>query len=211
MPRKKKALGQSKTLVLGVAVSLDTKQWVEELADKEQRSLSWVGGALLERGKAAYKRDKSLKEPEDGGPYAVPLKIVGRVSSGKPIEAIENKEVVMVLSTDIQGVQKPRCLRVVGDSMRDANVMDGDIILVGDTDSPINRIVVAYIKDKGTVETTLKMWRQKGQAVTLEPANPDYDPVTYPSRKLSWYGALVKVLRTFPLGNAGEQSEASAA
>jgi len=211
MPRKKKKNGESKNFVLGVAVSLSTKQWVEDLADEKERSFSYIGGALLERGKAAYERDGLLKEPEKAHPYGVPLKIVGRVSGGKPFEAVENEEEISVLSTDIEGVKNPRALRVVGDSMRDANVMDGDIILVGDCASPINKIVVVHIKDKGTVDTTLKMWRQKGGTVILEPANPDYEPITYPAKKVGWYGALIKVVRSFPLDAANEQSEADAA
>jgi SOS-response transcriptional repressor LexA len=211
MARKKKQPGQSKNEVLGLSVNMSTKEWVESVADKAERSLSYVAGALFERGRAAYERDGLLKEPEDGRSYGVPLKIVGRVSGGKPIETIEDVEEILVLSTDIEGVKKPRALRVVGDSMRHANVMDGDIILVGDCESPINRIVVALITDRGTVDATLKMWRQKGQTVTLESANPDYEPITLPAKKVRWYGMLIKVLRTFPIGNMNEQAEADAA
>jgi SOS-response transcriptional repressor LexA len=186
---------------------------IQEIAQHERRKPNEVARALLERGEAAYNADEQLFEPAEGQkpPHAIPLKIVGRVSGGKPIEPVEHHEVIMVLSSDVAGVQNPKALRVAGDSMRESNVMDGDIILVGDCASPINRIVVAYIEEKGTLGATLKRWRQKGQNVTLEPANPDYEPVTYPLKKLRLYGALIKVLRTFPTADANEQTEADAA
>jgi SOS-response transcriptional repressor LexA len=188
-------------------------QRIGEIAKEERRKPNEVARALLERGEAAYTSDGRLFEPGAGEsqPRAVALKIVGRVSGGKPIEPIEHHEEIMVLSTDIAGIKKARALRVVGDSMRDANVMDGDIILVGDCESPINKIVVAYIEEKGTLGATLKWWRQKGQSVTLEPANPDYKPFTYPAKKLRWYGALAGVIRTIPLSEVAGRSEADAA
>jgi SOS-response transcriptional repressor LexA len=199
--------------VLTVPVKLDepTKKDFLTIAGKEDRPLGYVIRELALRGRALYKKDKGLKDISGGVPRAVRLKVVGRVSGGKPIEAVEDDGEIYVLESDVVGTHNARALLVKGDSMRDAGVLDGDIILVGDCESPINRIVVALIKDKGTVDTTLKMWRQKGNNVTLEPANPDYKPITYPAKKVSWYGALIKVLRTFPVDEAHEQSEADAA
>jgi SOS-response transcriptional repressor LexA len=197
-----------KVVTVGLALSGEHAREVRKIAAKEDREPGYVKRSLFLRGLAAYHRDGQLKEPENGA-FPAQLKIVGRVSAGKPIETVEIQEEITVLSTDIEGVQNPRCLRVVGDSMRDANVMDGDIILVGDCDSPVNRIVVAYIEEKGTLNATLKRWRQKGDKVTLEPANPDYDSETYPAKKMRWYGFLIKVLRTISLPQANENTAAA--
>lgn len=138
------------------------------------------------------------------------IKLVGRVSAGKPIAPVEAIELVPVLSTDVAGLKNPRALLVEGDSMIDAGVFDGDTILVDDCSDPRNRIVVALIDEKAT----LKRWRQKGDSVVLEPANPDYPPKTYSPKKrvlLSWYGMLIKVLRSVEKPEVVGQEDADAA
>jgi SOS-response transcriptional repressor LexA len=143
-------------------------------------------------------------------PSVTYIKLVGRVSAGSIIEPIEDAESIPVLSTDIEGVHNARALKVIGDSMVDANVIDGDIILTGDCPDPRNRIVVAYVLENGAmVGATLKWWRQKGNNVTLEPANPKYKAVTYPAKKLRLFGALIKVLRTLPKPEVNEQEAAA--
>lgn len=209
----RKGKSGNKTETIGISASPETKADLEKLADHLDRSVSNLAGKFLLRGWAAYRRDKQLDEPTDEKQChrVVPLKVVGRVSAGQPIEAIEEGEDVYVMASDVAGVKKPRALRVVGNSMGDAGVLDGDIIIVGDCADPRNRIVVVYVEEKGTLGATLKMWRQKGQSVTLEPANPDYEPETYPAKKLRWYGMLVKVLRTVELPEANEKEDADAA
>lgn len=145
-------------------------------------------------------------------PSVTYIKLVGRVSAGKVLESFDESELIPVLTTDVEGVQRPRALKVEGDSMMDANVMDGDLILVGDCADPRNRIVVAYVFEKDAERgiykgATLKRWRQHGHNVTLEPANPNYEPKTYKAKDLRWYGALIKVLRTFPKPDITEQKD----
>lgn len=162
--------------------------------------LDWVRKHL----NVSAKEDSSstANQQKEKLPRFVPLTLLGRVTAGDPCEPIENKEEVYVLASDIASVRNARALKVVGDSMRDAGVLDGDIIIVGDVSNPQGRIVVAVITIKGSVEVTLKRWRQTGNKVTLEPANPDYQPITLPVKKKSGghfvhaWGALVKVMRT---------------
>lgn len=197
---------QSKTEVIGVTATLSTKDSVKAIADEDHRSISYVGGALLMRGLAAYERDGSLNEPKDGATTTAKLRIVGRVSAGKPIEAIEVIEEIDVPQWVIDGVRNPRALRVVGDSMVDALVADGDVIIVGDVGEPSGKIVVAEIEGEGV---TLKRWRQSAARVTLEPANPDYKPRTISANKVRALAVLVNSIRLYSMPETNEQANAA--
>jgi SOS-response transcriptional repressor LexA len=197
-----------KSGTIGIAAPATVQSELKALAKELDRSSSYLGGKFLLRGWAAYKRDGLFDEPEsEGAPIVHYLDLVGRVSAGAIVEAVEEKEKIPILSTDIEGVRTPRALRVIGDSMVDANIVDGDIILVGDCPDPRNRIVVAYVKEHGTAYATVKRWRQHGKTVTLEPANRRYKAESYPESKLDWYGAVIKVLRTVERPEDAEEEE----
>jgi repressor LexA len=107
-------------------------------------------------------------------PAAALLPLVGRVAAGSPILAAENVEAHHGVDA---GLFRPRAdylLRVVGLSMRDAGILDGDLIAVHRTESADHgRIVVARIDDEVTVKT---LDRRNGR-VRLLPANPDFAPI----------------------------------
>lgn len=73
MGRKKVSDFQKKSEVIGVTATPATKEEIIELAERQERSISWIGGALLKRGLAAYKRDGLLIEPEENNETATPL------------------------------------------------------------------------------------------------------------------------------------------
>lgn len=183
-----------------VTVGLKIKPTVEETIGQIAKSLNPprnrtdVRRLLFMRGLAAYQRDGELSEPEKGMPNVIPLRIVGRVSAGHPIEAVFNEEWIEVAPSELEGVRNPRALRVVGDSMIDAMVLDGDIIIVGDVGEPAGKIVVAEIVGEGV---TLKRWRQNGNRVILEPANPDYKSRIISGNKVKALAVLVKSIRFY--------------
>ncbi len=123
--------------------------------------------------------------------YAVPL--LGLIAAGSPIEAIEDPN----LTIDIppQYFSKNRelyCLQVTGDSMIDAHIMDGDIIVVEKRNTADDgQIVVALLEDN---TATLKTFRRlKGGKVMLIPHNPEHKPMTLDSVDVQ--GRLVGVMR----------------
>jgi len=124
-------------------------------------------------------------------PTAVPL--LGLIAAGSPIEAIEDPN----LTIDIppQYFSKNRelyCLQVTGDSMIDAHIMDGDIIIVEKKNTADDgQIVVALLED---ATATLKTFRRlKGGKVMLVPHNPKHKPITLDSVDIQ--GRLVGIMR----------------
>lgn len=102
----------------------------------------------------------------------VPL--VGSVPAGLPIDAIENIESEIALDASFAPKGDSFTLRVVGDSMRDAGILDGDIVLVQKQDvARKGDIVVAIIGD----EATVKRYFPEGRQVRLQPENDDYEPI----------------------------------
>lgn len=108
------------------------------------------------------------------------LPIVGRVAAGSPILAEENIEDHVPVEN---GLFKPKAhylLKVQGMSMRDAGILDGDLLAVHKTRSARNnQIVVARIED----EVTVKRFRQKGNIVNLIPENEEFDVIRVDMRK----------------------------
>jgi repressor LexA len=102
----------------------------------------------------------------------VPL--VGSVPAGSPIDAIENVEGELALDTSFVPRGDSFTLRVVGDSMRDAGILNGDIVIVQKQQvARKGDIVVAIIGD----EATVKRYIPEGRQIQLQPANDDYKPI----------------------------------
>ena len=102
------------------------------------------------------------------------LPLVGRVAAGSPILATENIEGEFGIDANLFRPRPDYFLRVVGLSMRDAGILDGDLIAVHRTDSADDgRIVVARVDDEVTVKT---LERKRGR-IRLLPANPDFAPI----------------------------------
>jgi repressor LexA len=114
---------------------------------------------------------RGIRLPDDGG-----LPIVGRVAAGSPILASEHIEDRVELPA---GFFQPRAdflLRVHGDSMKDAGILDGDLLAVHKTPEAANgQIVVARIEDEVTVKR-FQRTRQRSKVLLL-PENEDYEPI----------------------------------
>jgi repressor LexA len=135
------------------------------------------------------------------------LPLIGRVAAGRPILAEEN--IVEHLQVD-PAVFHPRphyLLKVVGMSMKDAGIFDGDLVAVHRTSEVRNRqIIVARLEN----EVTVKRYRQEGTVVWLLPENPDFEPIRVDLKQESMLieGIVVGVLRR---GVAATTSAAPAA
>ncbi|RIL06444.1 MAG: repressor LexA, partial [Proteobacteria bacterium] len=104
------------------------------------------------------------------GPSAVPL--VGVIAAGMPIEAIETKATIDIPAAMIDGRGEVYCLEVSGDSMIDAHICDGDIVVIRRQDTADNGQIVVALLENNTA--TLKTYRRlKNGKVMLIPANPN--------------------------------------
>ena len=122
------------------------------------------------------------------------LPLVGRVAAGSPILAEEHIETHYRMDPALFDPKPHYLLRVYGMSMKNAGILDGDLVAVHRTPEVRNRqIVVARIDD----EVTVKRYRQKGSIVELLPENDDFEPILVDLKKQSMVieGVVVGVIR----------------
>jgi repressor LexA len=121
----------------------------------------------------------------------VPL--VGDVAAGTDVLAQENVEEVYPLPADLTGEGELFMLRVRGESMIDAGILDGDFVVARSQDTATKGdIVVAGIPGE---EATVKTFSRRGSKVVLLPANPAFDPMEFSADDVHIFGRVVTVLR----------------
>ncbi|SEF45812.1 SOS-response transcriptional repressor, LexA [Thalassococcus halodurans] len=127
---------------------------------------------------------------------ATELPVLGRIAAGEPIQAINDiPPEIAVPSQMLSGPGKHYALEVKGDSMIDAGINNGDVVVIRETSQASDGdIVVAQIEG---YEATLKRFRRKGGSIMLEAANPAYEPRILPSGSVSVQGRLVGLIRTY--------------
>jgi len=150
---------------------------------------------------------EAMFEPElEPAPVAEPSRfrvpVLGKIAAGNPIAVnpfqaydperwIDLTEGLMSLPAD-----KLFALRVEGNSMIDAGVLDGDIVILHHQDTADDgAMVAAWIE--GDEETTLKRLYRDGANVRLVPANPEYKPIVRAADKVQVKGEVVSIIRTF--------------
>ncbi|MCF0228102.1 MAG: transcriptional repressor LexA [Parasporobacterium sp.] len=118
--------------------------------------------------------------------------VVGYVAAGSPILAEENITDYFPIPADMLPNNQVFMLTVRGDSMINAGILDGDKVIVKQTESASNGdLVVALIEDGATVKT---FYKEKGY-IRLQPENPDYDPIILPDVQI--LGQVIGVFRMF--------------
>ncbi|MDX2231935.1 MAG: transcriptional repressor LexA [Leptolyngbyaceae cyanobacterium bins.349] len=123
--------------------------------------------------------------------------ILGAIAAGSLVDAFPDTEVEYL---DLAGLSlKPTyfALRVRGDSMVEAMIDSGDIVILKPVADPKTlkngTIVAARVQD----QTTLKYFHRKGSKVTLQPANKNYEPIEVPASQVEVQGALIHVWRDY--------------
>jgi repressor LexA len=157
-------------------------------AEEHLRALERKGAIELLPGRSRGIRLKDSMREQIG------LPLVGRVAAGAPILAAEHIEARFEVDPELFAKQPHFLLRVHGMSMRDAGILDGDLVAVYRTPEVRNRqIVVVRLED----EVTVKRYRQEGHQVWLLPENPECTPIKLDLRKqsLAIEGVVVGVIR----------------
>ncbi len=127
---------------------------------------------------------------------AVELPLMGRIAAGTPIEAIsEAAQSVAVPGQMIGGNARHYALEVKGDSMIEAGINDGDVVVIREGSQAENGdIVVALVEG---YEATLKRFYRRGNMIALEAANPAYETRVLPEGSVKVQGRLVGLIRTY--------------
>ena len=125
------------------------------------------------------------------------LPLIGRVAAGSPVLATENVEKELAVDPNLFSQRPDYLLKVKGLSMRDAGILDGDLLAIKKTSEARNgQIVVARIDD----DVTVKRLHRNGSHIELLPENPDFDPIVIqPGQDFSLEGIALGLIRTTPL------------
>ena len=128
--------------------------------------------------------------------HALELPVMGRIAAVVPIEAIsEVSHHVAVPGSMLAGRGQHYALEVKGDSMIEAGINDGDIVIIRQTDTASNGdIVVALVED---AEATLKTFRRSNGSIALEAANPAYETRFLRDDQVKVQGRLVGLIRSY--------------
>ncbi len=165
------------TEFLGVSSTFGVRKHIDALTKK---GFIVRGGPGLSRSIMLAQRRKANSIP-----------IVGRVTAGAPILAVEHIEGYLAFKPNREP-QKMFALKVQGESMKDKGIMDGDYVICRQQDEATNgEIIVALLDDSATVKT----FRKRGSKYELEPANDAFKPI--PITEDSGFKVLGKVTSVF--------------
>ena len=133
--------------------------------------------------------------PVEAAP-ALELPVMGRIAAGVPIEAIsEVSHHVAVPGSMLSGKGSHYALEVHGDSMIEAGINDGDIVVIREQPAAENGDIVVALVDGH--EATLKRYRRQGGMILLEAANPAYETRVLPEEMVKVQGRLVGLIRCY--------------
>ena len=135
---------------------------------------------------------RGFRLPPGQGPQLVRrIPVVGRVQAGALSLAVEDIEDYIPL--DAPGTEDGVfALRVRGDSMRDAGILEGDFVIVRpEKDARNGEIVVALVGE----EATIKRLYKRGPVIELRPENPAYPPILVPAKQVELAGRVIEVRR----------------
>ena len=180
--------------------SPSTRQIGDAVGLRSSSSVSKHLASLEDRG--YLRRSSTMSRPIDVRMFlrpepaaersdSVPVPVVGDIAAGVPITAEERVDDVLTLPRELTGRGTVFGLRVRGDSMVDAAICDGDIVIVRQQSEAHSGQIVAAMLDG---EATVKVYRRRGGHVYLEPRNPAYDVIDGDEAVV--LGAVVSVLRS---------------
>jgi repressor LexA len=200
-PRQQKILATIRDSVVRYGYSPSTREIGEAVGLRSSSSVSKHLASLEENGflrrsttmsrpidVRAFLHETSSREPAEDS-VAVP--VVGDIAAGSPISADEHIDDIMNLPRELTGRGTVFGLRVRGDSMIDAAICDGDIVVVKQQPEAHSGQIVAAMIDG---EATVKVYRRRNGHVYLEPRNPAYEVID--GDKAVVLGTIVSVLRS---------------
>jgi repressor LexA len=123
----------------------------------------------------------------------VTLPLLGRISAGQPLEAVENPESISL--ADFTRSKEVYVLQVKGESMQDEHIVNGDYVLVEKTNTARDGEIVVALVDGS--EATLKRIYVEGSKVRLQPSNAAMQPIMVPAASVQVQGRVIGVLRKY--------------
>jgi len=137
--------------------------------------------------------ERTQEDPDRNWNPSVMLPLVGVITAGKPIEAVERPDESIAVPEEISQKKNAYVLKVRGDSMIESLIADGDYVVVEKTDYARDGDMVVAMLEDGTA--TLKKLFRKKNFIRLQPANKAYKPIDVPNVTIQ--GKVLGVLRSF--------------
>jgi repressor LexA len=203
----KEALGlRSKSGIHRLITALEERGYIHRLAHRARalevvRLPESLGGPANGFAPRVIDGDRNnIPQPASAMPVsealAMDIPVMGRIAAGVPISAIsEVSHSVAVPSQMLAAQGNHYALEVKGDSMIEAGINDGDVVVIRETSSADNGdIVVALVENN---EATLKRYMRRGDTIALEAANSAYETQVFPVGQVKVQGRLVGLIRTY--------------
>ncbi|MCK4749662.1 MAG: transcriptional repressor LexA [Bacteroidales bacterium] len=153
---------------------------------------------LVEKGVLISEPGKKRSWLLPDGPARKSIPLLGDIAAGLPIDAIESREELLPLDPALFGCDNCFALRVKGDSMIDAHIMDGDLAVIRQQKTVSSGLIAAVMVDDILTEATLKVFKKEKGRVELHPKNSRYKPLIFEGRdrkKVRIFGKFVGLIR----------------
>ncbi|CRL14421.1 transcriptional repressor LexA [Phaeobacter italicus] len=191
---------RSKSGIHRLITALEERGFIRRLAHRARaieiiRLPDSLGGTVEDVAEAPTPANQGTA-PAAATIAAMELPVMGRIAAGVPIEAINQiSHQVAVPASMLSAQGQHFALEVRGDSMIEAGINDGDIVVIRETSvADDGDVVVALVEGQ---EATLKRIYRKGTSVALEAANPAYETRRYRQDQVKVQGRLVGLIRTY--------------
>ncbi|HYG27052.1 MAG TPA: transcriptional repressor LexA [Caulobacteraceae bacterium] len=191
----------SKSGIHRLITALEERGFIRRLAHRA-RALEVV--KLPEQATASRGRQPFRPDVIEGGgrPQAIEaandtreLSLMGKIAAGTPIAAIEHETARYPVPEAMLGAGEHYLLEIEGDSMIEAGILNGDMVIIKSSDTATSGdIVVALVEGE---EATLKRLRKKGGSIALEPANRNYETRIFGPDQVEVQGKLVGLIRRY--------------
>jgi repressor LexA len=193
----------SKSGIHRLITALEERGFIRRLAHRaralEVTKLPEQATAGAPRGRAGFKPDviqgggrPAAAEPAND---TRELPLLGKIAAGTPIAAIQHERDRYPVPEAMLGSGEHYMLEIEGDSMIEAGILDGDMVVIRKTDTAHSgEIVVALVEGE---EATLKRLRKKGGSIALEPANRAYETRIFGPDQVAVQGKLVGLIRRY--------------
>lgn len=188
----KDAIGlKSKSGIHALINALAEREFIRKLPHKARaleviRMPKFKPKAVLEEEK---KRETALQNS------AAQIPFYGKIAAGVPIEAIADETQTLSVPFEMVARGQYYALKIEGDSMIEAGILDGDTAIIKKTDTALNgEIIVALIDNS---ETTLKILKKKDSEVWLIPCNKAYETRKFDAKRVKVQGILSSLIRNY--------------
>jgi repressor LexA len=147
------------------------------------------------KGRQSFRPSVVGESRSSGGASSYSIPILGQIAAGVPIEAIQSEVGRITPPEDLLGSGDHFALEVKGDSMIQAGILDGDVVIIKRSETADSGDIVVALVDNE--EATLKRLRKRGHSIALEAANPAYETRIFGPDRVRVQGKLVAMIRRY--------------